>query len=490
MDREKRLLIRAALAQPSVAVPAWTEWRADFAGPNASNSLAWAGGYVYKNLLAAGVGDAFAKGIYRHNWLSNTSKKSMLIPTLREISKITTLLPLKTFGFSHAKHSLGLRPIADFDIFVNQSSLEEVATRLVELNFLPIMELSLENLLEKVRPQRGSWNFRDAAGNDLDLHWKAFDHISEEQNERILKENSSLLDTEFGPANYMSSAMSLASQIYVHALQGEDRYNGLFDIFNNTHADNFDSAAKLIRELDFCAEAVQVVDELIDALDIRDGGPLAELGRALRGSPKQKIPTRGIQNQRLNQIHDSSLRFPKLYRAWVRAGASPMLERLYSLILGPMTNPALSIAVEGSLDLKLGELPNLIPVGFHYQYPVDQFRWAHKGDARVRFGLIGAAIIATKNKNRKVSVTIDLDTTYWSHTPTQDIQIYCNGQKVGSLNKTSTKLNFAVPVKTYGFELSFRTSQIPDPLEYGIQYNIHQMLCPIKSISVSVDNPL
>ena len=490
MDREKRLLIRAALAQPSVSVPAWKEWRADFAGPNASSSLAWAGGYIYKNLLAAGVVDAFAKGIYRHNWLSNTSKKSMLIPILREISKITPLLPLKTFGFSHAKHSLGLRPIADFDIFVNQSSLEEVATRLVELEFLPILDLSLENLLEKVRPQRGSWNFKDAAGSDLDLHWKAFDHISEEQNERILKENSSLLDTEFGPANYMSSAMSLASQIYVHALQGEDRYNGLFDIFNNTHADNFDSAAKLIRELDFCAEAVQVVDELIDALDIRDGGPLAELGRALRGSPKQKIPTRGIQNQRLNQIHDSSLRFPKLYRAWVRAGASPMLERLYSLILGPMTNPALSIAVEGSLDLKLGELPNLIPVGFHYQYPVDQFRWAHKGDARVRFGLIGAAIIATKNKNRKVSVTIDLDTTYWSHTPTQDIQIYCNGQKVGSLNKTSTKLNFAVPVKTYGFELSFRTSQIPDPLEYGIQYNIHQMLCPIKSISVSVDNPL
>ncbi len=489
MDREKRLLIRAALAQPSVAVPAWTEWRADFAGPNASSSLAWAGGYVYKNLLAAGVGDAFAKGIYRYNWLSNTSKKSMLIPTLREISKITPLLPLKTFGFSHAKHSLGLRPIADFDIFVNQSSLEAVATLLVESKFLPIMELSLENLLEKVRPQRGSWNFKDAAGNDLDLHWKAFDHISEKQNERILKENSSLLNTEFGPANYMNSAMSLTFQIYVHALQGEDRYNGLFDIFNNTHADNVESAAKLIRELDFCDEAGQVVDELIEALDISHSDPLAELGRALRGSPKQKIPTFGIQNQRLNQIHDSSLRFPKLYRAWVRAGASPVLERLHSIILGPMTNSALSIDIEGSLELRLDKLPNLIPVGFHYQYPIDQFRWAHKGDARVRFGFIGAATRATKDKKRKVSVTIDLDTTYWSHTPTQDIQIYCHGRKVGSLKKTSTRANFAVPIKTYGFELSFRSSQIPDHLEYGIQYNIYQMLCPIKSISVSVGNP-
>jgi hypothetical protein len=486
LDREKRLLIRAALAQPSVAVPAWTEWRADFAGPNASSSLAWAGGYVYKNLLAAGVGDAFAKGIYRYNWLSNTSKKSMLIPTLREISKITPLLPLKTFGFSHAKHSLGLRPIADFDIFVNQSSLEAVATLLVELKFLPIMELSLENLLEKVRPQRGSWNFKDTAGNDLDLHWKAFDHISEKQNERILKENSSLLNTEFGPANYMNSAMSLASQIYVHALQGEDRYNGLFDIFNNTHADNVDSAAKLIRELDFCDEAGQVVDELIEALDISHGDPLAELGRALRGSPKQKILTFGIQNQRLNQIHDSSLRFPKLYRAWVRAGASPVLERLHSIILGPMTNSALSIDIEGSLELKLDKLPNFIPVGFHYQYPIDQFRWAHKGDARVRFGFIESGRGGTKNRKKKVSVTIDLDQTYWGHTPTQDFQIYCHGREVGSLNKTSTRLNFAVPFKTYGLELSFRSSQIPDPLECGIQYNIYQMLCPIKSISVSV----
>jgi hypothetical protein len=490
LDREKKLLIRAALAEPSVAVPAWTEWRADFAGPNASNSLAWAGGYVYKNLLAAGVADAFAKGIYRHNWLSNTSKKSMLIPTLREISKITPLLPLKTFGFSHAKHSLGLRPIADFDIFVNQSNLEAVATRLVELKFLPIIDLSLKNLLEKIRLQRGSWNFKDPTGNDLDLHWKAFDHISEEQNERILKENSSLLNTEFGPANYMNSAMSLASQIYVHALQGENRYNGLFDMYNNTRADNFDSAAKIIRELDFCDEAGQVVDELMEALDISHDDPLAGLGRALRGSPKQKIPTRGIQNQRLNQIHNSSLRFPKLYRAWVKAGANPVLERLHSLILGPMTNSALSIAVEGSLELKLDKLPNLIPVGFHYQYPLDQFRWAHKGDARVRFRLIGSGRGGTKYKEKKVSVTIDLDMTYWGHTPTQDIQIYCHGREIGSLNKTSTRLNFAVPIKTYGFELSFRSSQIPDPLEYGIQYNIYQMLCPIKSISVSVDNPL
>ena len=489
MDREKRLLIRAALAQPSAAVPAWTEWRADFAGPNASSSLSWAGGYVYKNLLAAGVEDAFAKGIYRHNWLSNTSKHSMLIPALREISKITPILPLKTFGFSHAKHSLGLRPIADFDIFVNQSSVEAVATRLVELEFLPIMELSLENLLEKVRPQRGSWNFKDGAGNDLDLHWKAFDHVSEQQNERLLRENSSLLNTEFGPANYMNSAMSLAAQIYVHALQGEDRYNGLFDIFNNTHADNIDSAAKLIRELNFCVEAGQVVDELVDALDTSYGDPLAELSRALGSSPKARIPTFGIQNQRLNQIHKSSLRFPKLYRAWVRAGASPMLERLHSLILGPITNSALSIDVEGNFELQLDRLPNLIPVGFHYQYPGDQFRWAHKGDARVRFGFIGAATSATKNKKRKVSVTIDFDTPYWGHTSAQEIQIYCHGRKVGSLNKTSNRLNFAVPVKTYGFELSFRSSQRPNPLEYGIGYNINQMLCAIKSISVSVGNP-
>ena len=490
MDREKRLLIRAALAQPSVSVPAWKEWRADFAGPNASSSLAWAGGYVYKNLLAAGVTDAFAKGIYRYNWLSNTSKKSMLIPTLREISKITSLFPLKTFGFSHAKHSLGLRPIADFDIFVNHTALEAVAKRLAELKFLPLMEPSMENLLEKIRLQRGSWNFKDEAGNDIDLHWKAFDHISEEQNERILKKNSNLMNTEFGPANFINSAMSLASQIYVHALQGEDRYNGLFDIFNNTRVDNVEAAAKLITELDFCAEAVQVIDELIDALDISHGDPLAVLGRALRGSPRQKIPTFGIQNQRLNQIHDSSLRFPKLYRTWVRAGASPTLERLHSLILGPMTNSALSIDVEGSLQLELDKFPNLIPVGFHYQYPVDQFRWAHKGDARVRFCVIGAATSASKNQNRKVSVAFELDTKYWIHTPTHDIQIYCNGRKVGSLNKASTILNFAVITKNNEFELSFRSSQIPDPLEYGIQYNIYQMLCPIKSISVRVGNSL
>jgi hypothetical protein len=487
LDVEKRLLIRAALAEPKISVPAWNEWRANFAGPNASSSLAWAGGYVYKNLLAAGVDDAFAKGIYRHNWLSNISKKSKLVPTLREISKITRVTPLKTFGFSHAKHSFGLRPIADLDIFVGEESLEATATRLVELEFLPLMGLSLDTILEHIRIQRGSWNFKDATGNDIDLHWKAFDHISVSENERILRKNTQQVDTEFGPANYVSPAFSLTSQIYVHALQGEERYNGLFDIFNTAGSENIDAAGQLIKELDFRQEAEEVIEELRDVLDTDPSHPLGRLGHVLSGSSKLVRPRARIQSQRLSQIPDSSLRFPRLYRAWVRAGASPFLERLHSLFLGPMTSPKLAIELDGSLELRLDELPNLIPAGFHYQYPVDHWRWVHKGDARIRFDIIALSGKSRTSDKREMEFTIDLDERVWGLTPTLAIEIYCNGQKMGNLDKSSAKLNLVFSIGAPEFEISFRTRQRPSPLEHGIRFNWYQMLCPVGGMHIKTN---
>jgi hypothetical protein len=487
LDVEKRLLIRAALAEPKLSVPAWNEWRANFAGPNASSSLAWAGGYVYKNLLAAGVDDAFAKGIYRHNWLSNVSKKSKLVPALREISKITRVTPLKTFGFSHVKHSLGLRPIADFDIFVGEASLEAIARRLVELEFLPLMGISLDTILEHIRIQRGSWNFKDVVGNDIDLHWKAFDHVSVSENERILREHTKQVDTEFGLANYVSSAFSLTSQIYVHALQGEDRYNELFDIFNTAGAENIDAAGQLIKELDFRQEAVEVIEELRDVLDTEPSHPLGRLARVLSGSSKRVRPTARIQSQRLSQIPDSSLRFPKLYRAWVRAGSMPLLERLHSLFLGPMTSPKLAIELDGSLELKLDELPNLIPVGFHYQYPGGLSRWAHKGDARIRFDLIGLLGRAKEAGKKEIEVKINLDKIPWEYSPTLMVQVYCNGRMLGNLDKASSEVNFVFPVKGSKFEMSFRTRQRANPLENGIQFNWYQMLCPIGVILIGIN---
>lgn len=487
MDVEKRLLIRAALAEPKLSAPAWNEWRANFAGPNASSSLAWAGGYVYKNLLAAGVDDAFAKGIYRHNWLSNVAKKSKLVPALREISKITRVTPLKTFGFSHAKHSLGLRPIADFDIFVGEASLEAIARRLVELEFLPLMGISLGTILKHIRIQRGSWNFKDVAGNDIDLHWKTFDHVSVSENERILREHTRQVDTEFGLANYFSSAFSLTSQIYVHALQGEDRYNGLFDIFNTAGTENIDAAGQLIKELDFRQEAVEVIEELRDVLDTDPSHPLGRLGHVLNGSSKRVRPTARIQSQRLSQIPDSSLRFPRLYRVWVRAGASPLLEKLHSMILGPMTSSTLSIELNGSLELKLDELPNLIPVGFHYQYPGNNFRWTHKSDARIRFDIIGLLGRGKEAGKKEIVVKIDLDKTPWEYSPTLTVQVYFNGRMMGNFDKASTEVNFVFPVKGSEFEMSFRTRQRANPSESGIKFNWYQMLCPIGAIHVGTN---
>lgn len=484
MDREKRLLVRSALAEPQLAAAAWQEWRQDFAGPSASSALVWAGGYIYKNLKAAGVIDPYVKGIHRHNWLSNTAKKSRLLPVLRELSKISELTPIKSFAFNHGSYSLGFRPIADFDIYFPPQSIEPVTRALVNLGFSPLMGVSLPTLLEKIYLQRGSWNFLDAQGNDIDLHWKTFDFLSLEENHRLAKANSVKESTEIGMIRRQTPEFMFASQIYVHSLQGEARFNGLFDLYGLLESLELKKTAEKIAELELYWQARKILDELSEALELKPENPLRQLRSAISFRPRMPKSSPKIASQRLAQIPKSSLRYPSIYRKWFVADALPTVERIINLIKGPATSPSLSVPVNGATELKFAEHADFVPVGFHYQYPEDNFRWAHKGDARVRFDIMGVRKSRAWESKRLARVIVHLDSATWKKTPTSRVNVYCNGQKVGRFTKRSTSLEFTARSHNSSLEISLRSNQMHHPLEDGIYFNWFQMLCPISSIEV------
>lgn len=484
MDREKWLLIRSALAEPQSATAAWREWRQEFSGPDASSALVWAGGYIYKNLKAAGVDDPYVKGVYRYNWLSNTAKKSRIMPVLRDLSRLSELMPIKSFAFSHESYSLGFRPIADFDIYFPPERIEPIARALVRSGFSPLMGVSLPTLLEKIYLQRGSWNFLDSQGNDVDLHWKTFDYLSLEENHRFAKANSTQESTELGVIRRQTPEFTFANQIYVYSMQGEERFNGLFDLHGLLENLDIKNTVQKIAELELYWQARRILDELSEALDPKPENPLRQLRRAISFKPRLPKSSPRIASQRLDQIPESSLSYPNLYKKWFIADALPFAERIINFIQGPITSPSLSVPVSERTVLTLSEQADFVPVGFHYQYPENNFRWAHKGDARVRFDIQGLRAKRVWPSKKLARVTIYFDPVAWKKTPTSKVNVYCNGHKVGSLTKRSTSIEFTARSFSSSLEISFRSNQMHHPLEDGIYFNWFQMLCPISSIEV------
>ena len=118
-----------------------------------------------------------------------------------------------------------------------------------------------------------------------------------------------------------------------------------------------------------------------------------------------------------------------------------------------------------------------IPVGFHCQYPATRYRWAHRGDARVRFNL-NTKINWHPFREEQIEVQVTLDDANWKISPTQKVVVYANGKRVGNFTKSKTEVTFK---RRSSLELSFRTTDDPDPLETDAHFNWHQMPKPIHS---------
>lgn len=477
---ERRLLIQSALGEPSTAISAWTEWRKVFEGPESSSELYWAGGYIFKKLLAAGVSDDLVKGLYRHNWTKNSRTRARTLPVMRKLANNFDVTLIKSFGFTHEGYSHGFRPIADVDVYVNEANLANAAQLLIEHGYSPLLGVSVTTLTNKIALQRGSWNFKLGDGTDIDLHWKLFDHLSAEANDNLISNHSLCVEMEFGSCRTLSTELSVAYQIHTFALQGDKRFNGLFDTYAIAGSADIHATIDLIESIGLIDAAYSVTEELISSLGLPAEHPIHRLYREVI-EVRQVDSEPDVQRKRLARVDKSDLRFPRLYSWWYLRGQPRWIEVLHQAFLGCM--------IRASAGVDSGSLPivhtfsdaNQIPLGFHCQYPATRYRWTHRGDARVRFNL-NRKISWRSFCLKQIKVQVTLDDVNWKISPTFKVVIYANGKRVSYFTKSKTALTFTRRIRRSSLELSFRTTDAPSALESGAHFNWHQMLMPIRSI--------
>ena len=78
MQSVERLILKAALSPSMEAAKAWLTYKKSVNQSEMPNILNWCGGYIYKNLKTLGIEDDYLKGIYKHNWTSNTYRLQRL----------------------------------------------------------------------------------------------------------------------------------------------------------------------------------------------------------------------------------------------------------------------------------------------------------------------------------------------------------------------------------------------------------------------------
>ena len=479
---ERRLLVQSALGDPSTALSAWAEWRKTFEGPESSSALYWAGGYIYRNLLAAGVSDDLVKGLYRHNWTKNSRTRARTLPVMAKLANNFDGTLIKSFGFIHSGYSHGFRPIADVDVYINEANLADAAQLLIEHGYSPLLGVSVATLTNKIALQRGSWNFKLGDGTDIDLHWKLFDHLSAEANDDLIAKNSLHVEMEFGSCRVLSTELSVAYQIHTFALQGEKRFNGLFDTYAIAGSTDIRTTMDLIQNIGLIDAAYSVTDELISSLGLPVEHPIQRLHKEVIQVSRIDSET-DVQRVRLARVDKSDLRFPRLYSWWYLHGQPRWFEVLHQAALGCMIRANTGVDSCSLPIVHTFSDANHIPVGFHCQYPATRYRWTHRGDARVRFNL-NTKINKHPFREKQIEVQVTLDDANWNISPTQKVVVYANGKRVGCFTKSKTVLAFKRRTRRSSLELSFRTTDAPSPLESSMHSNWHQMLMPIHSIKL------
>ncbi len=476
MDESERLIALAALAEPEQAVSAWAQWRATNDITEASAVLGWAGGYIHKNLTAAGRPDRYLGGIFRYNWIANNRTVLAVRDTVREIAAQWDTTLLKGFGMSDSGQSRGLRPIADLDFLVAERYAPDVSNALVAREFTPLDGVSASEFARRIVPQRGSWNYCNASGADLDLHWRLFEHLDARTSEALVAGNSVRVDTEFGSVRHLSPEMMLLSLVAHHALQGPGAINRLFDIYDLLGRVDTSRVAVLAGDIGIARELTAACAQLREILGAGARQELQRVETAVAprarstqpsGMLQRVLPVAELNPRRFRE--DVYLRHPLLYRLWFALGRPATVERM----MGPFTRQ--------SPELRASALPaggGALGIGWHYRYPADDHRWANLPDSRILFTGVGFDVR---------NVRIDLDPAAWSAAPLTEFAVYCNGVAVGRCEAGAAEYRFAIPAHRGDVEVSLRPIGLRRYSSAGLQEQWFRLLAPVRRLELTVD---
>jgi hypothetical protein len=484
MDESDVLIARAALAGPKGALLAWQQWREQHSIAAASGLLVWAGGYIHRNLRDAGVDDAYLAGIHRYNWVRNNGRVVAALPTIRALSERWTIVPLKSFGMSSETYSRGLRPLADFDFYVDERDAPAVREFLLARDFAGLLDVAQDEFLHRVMPQRGSWNFLDESGTDLDLHWRLLEHLEARASRRLVEANSRLTDTEFVSVRILDDELLLVCIITHHVLGGSTALNGLFDAYHLMKTVDMRRTARLAAEVGAARDLRDVCTALRSIIGDEAHPKLGELERAIvphaarqpaQGETRSWQPLAPVPSR---YREDFYLARPRIYRAWTALGALPWIERLLIRAFGPFTRAEAQEHLYGPMG-PTDEIPaggGTLGPGWHYRYPVDPHRWANVPDTRIRFSDVTGAS----------RVRIRLTADQWQASQVGAFSVFCNGRRIGTCDRDCSDFEFELsPDRDGEVEISLRPlrrSVFADP---GIHAQWYRMLAPIAAITLS-----
>lgn len=480
MDESEILIARAALAAPPEAVAAWTQWRATNSIEDASALLSWAGGYIHRNLQAAGVNDAYLAGIYRFNWIANNRRVVGALETIREISRRWPITPLKSFGMSEEVYSRGLRPLADFDFYADVAYATEIKQLLEHRQFRALDGLTAGEFSSRVIPQRGSWNFKDDTHIDLDLHWRLLEHLDVTTSERLVTANSRLADTEFGTVRQLVPELMLVTLAVHHCLQPSGPLNGVFDFFHLLPNVDPVRAARLAKSIGVSREVASVAALSRSLAGDGDHPHLSDLGRALAHDARRQPATDSVRRvlplfETLPDRYNDPKRLttPRLYRLWSRLGRPGWLERSLIRRFGSISRT--SSADGGDQFPAVG---GMLGPGWHYRYPDQPFRWADVPDARVTFG---------SPPSGPRTLRLVLDKEKWAVGPIASFDVFAQGRRLGRCDKSASTFEFELPEGTAQVEVSLRQHGLSRYTRPGMRAEWFRMLAPVTSIELLPD---
>jgi hypothetical protein len=475
MDESEKLIVQAALGHPDLAQRAWAKWKLDNPLSSASPVLSWAAGYIHNNLKASGMTDAYLMGIYRHNLVSNNLRLNAALPALTTLNESFGITPLKSFSLSTQEFSWGNRPVADFDFYSDAKNNMKIWNFMHEHHYKVLMNISETEFNSRILNYRGSWNFKNAEGIDFDLHWRIFDHLSIKENRALIAQQTISRKTEIGFEKFLSPELDLVILANHQYLQGEERFNGIFDVFHQAKAIDEYKLLRLLKQTKTQISMESTIATLSDILGNDNHPKLVSIEKSLRRKNKldtgQEISyvSRYFQNSDL-QIVNLEHRHPQLYKLWSFFGRHAFFEKLFLKQFG-----AFSRYIEKAESGFNFATEKDFGIGWHYQYPIDTWRWAHTPDSRIAWQI---------KQNTSLRVTIKLHKSAWSLSPVQRVNVFFNGIHVGVCTQESSNFTWVFKSDLDFLEISFRPEKVIDYIASGPNFNWYRLSIPIIKVTL------
>lgn len=194
-DPTRADLLRACTAEGERATAAWARWRAAVDLDEADAPTQRLLPLLHHNLRAAGVRETADdmgryRGHLRKSWVERRRLLAGVEPMLASFAAAgIDMVALKGLPLGERFYAnAALRPVGDADVWVPRERAAEAIEMLLAAGWRPAYGRTRGRLLGEDRALRHGWEFYDARGACLDLHWRASSLAGPPEWEALLRE--------------------------------------------------------------------------------------------------------------------------------------------------------------------------------------------------------------------------------------------------------------------------------------------------------------